>query len=48
MNESSSGGLGTAQILRIVIFLGLIGVAVWLLYTIRNTLAPFFLAFVLS
>ena len=48
MNESPSGGLGTAQILRIVIFLGLIVVAVWLLYTIRNTLAPFFLAFVLS
>ena len=48
MNESPSGGLGTAQILRIVIFLGLIGVAVWLLYTIRSTLAPFFIAFVLS
>ena len=48
MNEPSSGGMGTAQILRIVIFFGLIVVAVWLLYTIRNTLAPFFLAFVLS
>lgn len=48
MNEPSSGGLGTAQILRIVIFLGLIVVAVWLLYTIRGTLAPFFIAFVLS
>ena len=48
MNEPSSGGLGTAQILRIVIFLGLIVVAVWLLYTIRSTLAPFFVAFVLS
>ena len=48
MNESPSGGLGTAQILRIVIFLGLIVVAVWLLYTIRSTLAPFFIAFVLS
>ena len=48
MNEPSSSGLGTAQILRIVIFLGLIVVAVWLLYTIRGTLAPFFLAFVLS
>ena len=48
MNEPSSGGLGTAQILRIVIFLGLIVVAVWLLYTIRSTLAPFFIAFVLS
>ena len=48
MNEPSSGGLGTAQILRIVIFLGLIVVAVWLLYTIRGTLVPFFIAFVLS
>ena len=48
MNEPSSGGLGTAQILRIVIFLGLIVVAVWLLYTIRSTLVPFFIAFVLS
>ena len=48
MNESPSGGLGTAQILRIVIFLGLIVVAVWLLYTIRSTLVPFFIAFVLS
>ncbi len=48
MNEPSSGGMGTAQILRIVIFLGLIVVAVWLLYTIRSTLAPFFIAFVLS
>ncbi len=48
MNESPSSGLGTAQILRIVIFLGLIVVAVWLLYTIRSTLAPFFIAFVLS
>lgn len=48
MNESSSGGMSTAQILRIVIFLGLIVVMIWLLYTIRNTLAPFFLAFVLS
>ncbi len=48
MNEPSSGGLGTAQILRIVIFLGLIIVAVWLLYTIRSTLVPFFIAFVLS
>ena len=48
MNEPSSGGLGTAQILRIVIFLSLIVVAVWLLYTIRSTLVPFFIAFVLS
>ena len=48
MNEPSSEGLGTAQILRIVIFLGLIVVAVWLLYTIRSTLVPFFIAFVLS
>ena len=48
MNEPSSDGLGTAQILRIVIFLGLIVVAVWLLYTIRSTLVPFFIAFVLS
>jgi len=48
MNEPSSGGLGAAQILRIVIFLGLIVVAVWLLYTIRGTLVPFFIAFVLS
>ncbi|MDE2797995.1 MAG: AI-2E family transporter [Gemmatimonadota bacterium] len=48
MNEPSSGGLGTAQILRIVIFLGLIVVMVWLLYTIRSTLVPFFIAFVLS
>lgn len=48
MNEPSSGGLGTAQILRIVIFLGLIVVAVWMLYTIRSTLVPFFVAFVLS
>ena len=48
MNEPSSGGLGTAQILRIVIFLGLIVVMVWLLYTIRSTLLPFFIAFVLS
>ena len=48
MNESSSGGLGTAQILRIVIFLSLIVVMIWLLYTIRSTLVPFFVAFVLS
>jgi predicted PurR-regulated permease PerM len=48
MNEPSSGGMSTAQILRIVIFLGLIVVAVWLLYTIRSTLVPFFIAFVLS
>lgn len=48
MNEPSSGGLGTAQILRIVIFLGLIVVMIWLLYTIRSTLVPFFVAFVLS
>ena len=48
MNEPSSSGMGTAQILRIVIFLSLIVVAAWLLYTIRGTLAPFFLAFVLS
>ena len=48
MNEPSSGGLGNAQILRIVIFLSLIVVAAWLLYTIRSTLAPFFIAFVLS
>ena len=48
MNEPSSGGMGTAQILRIVIFLGLIAVMIWLLYTIRSTLAPFFIAFVLS
>ena len=48
MNEPSSGGLGTAQILRIVIFLGLIVVMIWLLYTIRSTLVPFFIAFVLS
>jgi len=48
MNEPSSGDLGTAQILRIVIFLGLIVVMIWLLYTIRSTLVPFFIAFVLS
>ena len=48
MNEPSSGGMGTAQILRIVIFLGLIVVMVWFLYTIRSTLVPFFVAFVLS
>ena len=36
------------QILRIVIFVVLIAVVGWLLYTIRSTLAPFFLAFVLS
>ena len=48
MNKPSSGGLGTAQILRIVIFLGLIVVMIWLLYTIRSTLVPFFIAFVLS
>ena len=48
MNEPSSGGLGTAQILRIVIFLSLIVVMIWLLYTIRSTLVPFFIAFVLS
>ncbi len=48
MNEPSSGGMGTAQILRIVIFLGLIVVMIWLLYTIRSTLVPFFIAFVLS
>ncbi len=48
MNEPSSGGMSTAQILRIVIFLGLIVVMLWLLYTIRGTLVPFFIAFVLS
>ena len=48
MNEPSSGGMSTAQILRIVIFLGLIVVMLWLLYTIRSTLVPFFIAFVLS
>ncbi len=48
MNEPSSGGMSTAQILRIVIFLGLIVLMLWLLYTIRSTLVPFFIAFVLS
>ncbi|MDP6041751.1 MAG: AI-2E family transporter [Candidatus Latescibacteria bacterium] len=48
MNEPRSGGLGVAQILRIVIFLSLLIVAGWLLYTIRSTLAPFVIAFVLS
>ena len=48
MNEPSSSGMRAVQILRIVIFVVLIAVVGWLLYTIRSTLAPFFLAFVLS
>lgn len=48
MNEPRSGSPGIAQILRIVIFLSLLVVAGWLLYTIRSTLAPFAIAFVLS
>ena len=36
------------QILRIVIFFVLIATTAWLLYTIRSTLAPFLIAFVLS
>lgn len=48
MNEPRSGGLGGSHILRIVIFLSLLVVVGWLLYTIRSTLAPFAIAFVLS
>lgn len=48
MNESPSSGMRAVQILRIAIFVVLIAVAGWLFYTIRSTLAPFFIAFVLS
>ncbi len=48
MNDPSSGGMGGTQILRIVIFFAMFIAVGWLLYTIRSTLAPFFLAFVLS
>ncbi len=47
MNASRSG-MGVAQILRIVLLLVVIVLAVWLVYTIRSTLLPFGIAFVLS
>ena len=46
--EATRRGLGVAQILRIVLLLVIIVVAGWLLYTIRGTLLPFVVAFVLS
>lgn len=48
MNEPQSGGWGVAQTLRTLAFLGALLVLGWLLYTIRGTLLPFFIAFVLS
>lgn len=48
MNESPASGMRAVQILRIVIFFLLIAATAWLLYTIRSTLAPFLIAFVLS
>ncbi|MDA0710887.1 MAG: AI-2E family transporter, partial [bacterium] len=48
MNESRSGGMTIAQVVRIVLFVLAISVLVWLVYTIRGTLLPFGIAFVLS
>ena len=48
MNEARSGGMNVAQIVRIVLFLSAICVVAWLVYTIRSTLLPFGIAFVLS
>ncbi len=47
MNTARSG-MGMAQILRIVLLLVFLVVAGWLVYTIRGTLLPFGIAFVLS
>ena len=48
MEESRSGGMGVTQILKIVLFFVVIAVGGWLIYTIRGTLLPFAIAFVLS
>lgn len=48
MNESRSGGMTVAQIVRLVLFVSAICVVAWLVYTIRGTLLPFVIAFVLS
>ena len=47
MNAARSG-MGVAQILRILLLLVLLGLAGWLIFTIRGTLLPFAIAFILS
>lgn len=48
MNESRSGGMNVSHIVRIVLFVSVICIFAWLVYTIRSTLLPFGIAFVLS
>jgi predicted PurR-regulated permease PerM len=48
MNESRSGGMNVSQIVRLVLFVSAVCVVAWLFYTIRSTLLPFAIAFVLS
>jgi len=48
MNASRSGGLNAAQIARMVLIVVAVCVVGWLVYTIRGTLLPFGIAFVLS
>ena len=46
--DTARTGMSATQILRIVLLLVIIVLAVWLVYTIRGTLLPFGVAFVLS
>lgn len=48
MNEPRSGGMNVSQIVRLVLFVLALGVFGWLIFTIRSTLLPFGIAFVLS
>ena len=46
--NSPRAGMGVPQILRIILMLILLALVAWLIYTIRQTLLPFGIAFVLS
>jgi predicted PurR-regulated permease PerM len=46
--NSPKAGMGVPQILRIILMMILLALAGWLIYTIRQTLLPFGIAFVLS
>ena len=48
MMEERRTGMSVAQILRMVLLLIFLAVAGWLLYTIRGTLFPFAVAFIIS
>ena len=48
MMDERRTGMSVAQILRMVLLLIFLAVAGWLLYTIRGTLFPFAVAFILS